>query len=180
MADHGSACQRSSGFGQLAYSSYWLLYPCGQRQGPRASLAIGCLDGFGLRTPGQLVIVDIRSWTTLSTFAEHHLQHGMMPIGSTLRLPYGHLLCLVTLAADAEPSCMVFSPYVVGQLASACPVEDGLVSWSMRLVEANMANGVKPWASVGGQFIAWLKEIHPESVAMASAAGQGTEFEQED
>ena len=89
-------------------------------------------------------------------------------------------MCSVTLAVGAEPSCIVFAPYVAGQLASACPVEDALVSWSIRLVEANMAEGVKPWASVGGQFIDWLREAHPESATMASAAGHGTDAEQED
>ena len=59
-------------------------------------------------------------------------------------------------------------------------MKDGLASWNVRLVEANMANGVKPWASVGGQFIAWLTETHPESVVTASAAGQDAEAEQED
>ena len=89
-------------------------------------------------------------------------------------------MCTVTSAVDTEPSCVEFPPCVAGQLASACPVEDALVSWSMRLVEANMAKGVKPWVSVGGQLIAWLKEIHTEPVVMASAAGQGTDGDEQD
>ena len=96
------------------------------------------------------------------------MQHVTMTQSSSLGVLYSYCLWTLTNATDAEPSSIVLVPHMARQLAWRCPVSEALVSWSIKGVQHSMAKGIEPWVSFGGDYVALLRSIVPDSAESAT------------
>ena len=74
-----------------------------------------------------------------------------------------------------EASATLYIPFMTGQLFTDCREVKEVTQWNLSHVRSLMESNLKPWDTIGNNYIEWLHAVCPEAEEDTGEGGEGDE-----